>query len=179
MIHALPLALLLLLPACAATAEGQWPSLARRPGEVDSGSPSVAPAAAPTASATTGDASAAAVAAGRIAGASKDFEQLTASWRQQRDQTEAAVAAARGTAASSQPWSRAQLELTRLERLGSEISELRERLNAVAGDLALAAAQGSEVAAALGQAGQLIARIEAARAEHLQSFETAQRALAR
>lgn len=174
----LPALILLVLPACAATAEGQWPSLARRPGEAESASPAVAAPAEPLPVAS-GDASAAAVASGRVAEVARELEQLNARWQRQRDDTEAAVTAARGAAASSQPWARAQLELTRFERLGAEMLELRDRLDAIAGDLALASAQGGEVKAVLDQAGQLILQLEAGRAEHLRRFQSAQQGLAK
>jgi len=183
MIRPFPIALLLLLPSCAA-ADGEWPSLARRPGEVAA---AAAPApAAPAAEApvdagagTAADTGAAAVAAGRIAEAARDFEQVAARWERQRGETQTAVAAARGAAASSPAWARAQLELTRLERLGADLADLRDRLDAVAGDLALATSRGGDVRAVLGDAGALIGRIETARADHQHVFDEAQRALSR
>jgi hypothetical protein len=178
--RALPL-LLLATAGCAATADGSWPSLARRPGEIEAGSRGAAepaPATAPTA-APAGDPAPVAVAAGRTAEAAREFDAVLVRWQTQRTATEAAVAAARGAAPSSAAWAKAQLELTRLERLGSEIGDLRDRTDAIAGDLAQAAAGGSDVAAALAAAGALITRIEAARTAHLQLFETAQRSLTR
>jgi hypothetical protein len=172
--------ILLAAAGCAATADGQWPSLARRPGEVESGARAVPPepAAAET-PAPAGDAAPVAVAAGRTAAAAREFDEVEARWRQQREATDAAVAAAKGAAPNSAAWSKAQLELTRLERIGAEITELRDRLDAIAGDLAQAATQNSDVGAALQATGAVIGRVEAARAAHLQLFETAQRALAR
>jgi hypothetical protein len=179
------LLLLLATAGCAATADGQWPSLARRPGEIESGGgaapqPEIVPAATPAeAAAPPGDAAPVAVAAGRTAAAAREFNEVEARWQRQRGVTEAAVTAARGAAPSSQAWAKAQLELTRLERIGAEIAELRDRTDAIAGDLAQAATQGSDVQAALAATGAVIARIEAARAAHLQVFETAQRSLTR
>ena len=173
-------ALLLATAGCAATADGQWPSLARRPGEVESGVRAApGPPAPAVAEAPTGDAAPVAVAAGRTAAAAREFTEVEARWQRQRTTTEAAVAAARGATPSSAPWAKAQLELTRLERLGAEIAELRDRTDAIAGDLAQAAAQNSDVAAALAATGAQIARIETARVAHLQVFETAQRGLTR
>lgn len=177
MIRPAVLALLLFLPACAATAEGEWPSLARRPGETQSAA-TVMAAAAPT-TVPAADAGAVTVAASRVATIARDFDNLMTNWRRQRGDTEAAVTAARGAAASSAPWARAQLELTRLERLGSEMADLRTQADTVAGDLAVAGSSGAEVKPALDRAGQLIARIEAARAEHGRVFEAAQKAVAR
>lgn len=178
------LLLLLTTAGCAATADGEWPSLARRPGEIESGTRAAPPlqAAAPETTvpeAPAGDAAPVAVAAGRTAAAAREFDEVEARWQSQRGATEAAVSAARGAAPSSQAWSKAQLELTRLERIGAEIAELRDRTDTIAGDLAQAAAQGSDVQAALAATGTLIARIEAGRAAHLQVFENAQRSLTR
>lgn len=176
-----PFAIVLMLSACAAGAEGEWPSLARRPGEVESGSTLVeaTPPAEPAATGPAGNAAVPVVAIGRIDEAARNFEQVSTRWKQQSSATQAAVAAARGAAVSSQPWSHAQLELTRLERLGAELSDLRSQLGAVAGDLAVASTQGVDVKAALDRAGALIARVDAARDEHRRVFEAAQRALAR
>ena len=172
--------LLLATAGCAATAQGEWPSLARRPGEIESGA-RAAPAAEPPAetSAPAGDPAPDAVAAGRTADAAREFDEVRARWERQRTATEAAVAAARGTTPSSQAWAKAQLELTRLERIGAEMSDLRDRADAIAGDLAQAATQGTDVRAALEAVGALIGRIETARAAHLQLFEASQRSLAR
>jgi uncharacterized protein (UPF0335 family) len=100
-------------------------------------------------------------------------------WQKQREATRGAVAAAGNAAASSQPWARAQLELTRLERLGAELSDLRDRLNAVAGELAVASAQGSDVKTVLDRAGALISRVDTARTEHQRVFAEAQRGISR
>lgn len=175
-------AILLMLPACAATAEGEWPSLARRPGEAESGSPAAEappPVTDPGATGPAGAMISPAVAVGRIDEAARNLEQISARWQRQSTETQTAVAAAQGTAVGSQPWSRAQLELTRLERIGAELADLRDQLDAVAGELAVASTQGGDVKSALDRAGALIARVEQARAEHLRVFETAQRALAR
>lgn len=179
MTRLLPL-LLLAATGCAATADGQWPSLARRPGEIESGTRAAEPAQASTSPpAPAGDPAPVAVAAGRTADAAREFGEVDARWQRQRAATEAAVTAARGAAPSSAAWAKAQLELTRLERIGAEIGELRDRTDAIAGDLAQAATQGSDVAAALQATGALILRIENARVAHLQAFEAAQRGLAR
>ena len=172
--------LLLGLTGCAATADGQWPSLARRPGEVESGAPAgPAPPEPAVATASPGDPAPVAVAASRTVDAAREFAEVEARWQRQRGVTEAAVAAGRGAAPSSAAWAKAQLELTRLERIGAEIADLRDRADAIAGDLAQAAARGSDVAAALAATGSLIVRIDAARVAHLGLFERSQRELAR
>lgn len=175
--HIAPL-MLLMLAGCAAAADGEWPSLARRPGEIENGAAAVT-VPAPEPALPAGDASATAVAAGRTADIAREFGDAEARWQRQRGVTETAVAAARGVAPSDPAWAKGQLELTRLERIGAEITELRDRADAVAGDLAQAAATGSDVRAGLEGVGALIARIETARTAHLQMFETAQRSLAR
>lgn len=169
--------MLLMLSGCAAGADGQWPSLARRPGEIESGASAVAPV--PEPARPVGDAAATAVATGRTADIAREFGDVEARWQRQRGVTDAAVAAARRAAPSDPAWAKGQLELTRLERIGAEITELRDRADAIAGDLAQAAAAGNDVKAAVEGTGALITRIETARAAHLHAFEAAQRSLAR
>ncbi|MFC3714480.1 hypothetical protein ACFOMD_18075 [Sphingoaurantiacus capsulatus] len=173
-----------LLAGCAATADGEWPSLARRPGEIEAGTRGPAPEPAAPAAVVTppeapADDSAVNEAAARIADISKEFTDVEARWQKQRVETETALTGAERAAPNTPAWSKAQLELTRLERLGATIGELRDRANVVAGDLAQASARGSDVKAPLDSAGTLIGRIEAARAAHLTLFESTQRALAR
>lgn len=184
MMRLLPL-LLLAVTGCAATADGEWPSLARRPGEIEAGTRAAAEtppeAATPVtaAPAPAGDNAAVVTAAARIADIAREFTELEGRWARQRTATDTALTAAKSAAPSTPAWSRAQLELTRLERLGATMAELGDRANGIAGDLAQAAAAGSEVKAALDSAGVLIGRIEAARADHLTVFEAAQRTLNR
>jgi hypothetical protein len=194
MIRALPL-LFVAVTGCAATADGEWPSLARRPGEIEGGSRGVpvaaaggaaAPAAATPAPPAPGaiasgaaDSPAVDAAAARIADISREFGEVEARWQRQRTLLDAAVAAASRAAPDTPEWSKAQLELTRLERLGATMAELRDSANIIAGDLAQGAAAGSDVGAALASAGTLLDRLEAARATHLSTFEAAQRQLAR
>jgi hypothetical protein len=182
MMRLIPL-LPLILAGCAATADGEWPSLARRPGEIETGARAEPVAAAPTVAAPAAapappDATVV-TAAARVADIAREFAEVSARWARQRATTDAALAAARSAAADTPAWSTAQLELTRLERLGATMGELGDRTNAVAGDLAQASAAGSDVKVALDSAGVLLGRIETARAEHLTLFETAQRALQR
>jgi hypothetical protein len=178
----LPLLVLLLLPACASNADGEWPSLARRPGEITAAEEAAEPAAT-TAQATPATqatpSTIATAAAARIADAARELQEVETRWQRQRTATQAAVGAAGNAARNSSPWATAQLELTRLERVGAEAADLRDRLDAVAGDLAVAAAGGNDVAGPLRQAGEVIGRIDTLRSQHLQLFESAQRSIAR
>lgn len=176
----------MILAGCAATADGEWPSLARRPGEIETGARAEPVAETPPAAAATAAPAAPAAAdatvvtaAARIADIARELSDVESRWGRQRAATDAALAAARGAAPSTPAWSKGQLELTRLERLGATMSELGDRANAIAGDLAQASAAGSDVKVALDSAGVLLGRIETARAEHLTVFEAAQRTLTR
>lgn len=168
------LLLFLLLAGCAG-ADSSWPSLARRPGERPVAA-APAPVAAPVPAAPAGPAT---VAAARIAEAERDLATIEARWREQAAKTRTAVAAARGASASSEGWANGQLELSRLEKVGAQASDLRGTLDAISGDLATAAAGGSDVGGSLAAVGRLIDRVEALRAEHVRAFEDAQRSLQR
>jgi hypothetical protein len=179
--------LLLLLPACSA-ADGKWPSLARRPGELSTtqtapaasaSAPVAGPASEAAVAADAAPAGPAVVAAARLSEIQRDVAEADARWRRQNEATQRAVAAARGTAQSSEAWAGAQLELSRLEKAGAALRELRERLDSVSGELAVASAAGANVAEPLGTAGRLIERVESLRAEQGQAFEAAQRQLQR
>lgn len=156
------LALTLLLTAC--TAGSDWPSLARRPGE-SAPLPEAAPATAPAASADVSSASALVV-SGRLAEATRDFTAVERRWEQQNSATAAAVAAARGTAEGSVTATKAQLELSRFERVGAQIGDLRVRLDSIGGDLAVSAAAGRDAGGELRQLGALIGKVEALRTQH-------------
>lgn len=176
------LLLLLCLTGCA-SANSNWPSLAQRPGErataaatAPAPAPAVPAAPVPTAAPPAGPAI---VAAARIAEAERDIATTETRWREQAATTRAAVAAARGTSASSDAWAKGQLELSRLEKAGAQATDLRDGLDAIAGDLATAAAHGGDVAGSLAAVGRLIDRIEKLRAEHGQAFDAAQRGLQR
>ncbi len=156
------LALTLLLTACAAG--GDWPSLARRPGE-SAPLPEAAPATAPAAPADVSSTSAPVV-SGRLAEATRDFAAIEKRWEQQNSATGAAVAAAKGSAEGSVPATKAQLELSRFERVGAQIGDLRVRLDSIGGDLAVSAASGSNAAGELRELGALIGKVEALRAQH-------------
>ncbi len=158
----LTLALLIPLTACAAGKD--WPSLARRPGE-SAPLPTIGAPEAPVAANMSDSASP--VIAGRIAEAARDLSAVAKRWDQQQTATAAAVAAARGAPDSSEVAVKAQLEISRLERIGAQIGDLRARLDAIGGDLALAAADGRDPKVALRDVGELIGKVEALRREHL------------
>lgn len=157
----------LLLSACAG-AGNNWPSLARRPAEKIAAGLS-APADAPSAAseaATAPPSSVVTVAAARISDSDKDLTGIETRWKRQETATQVAVATAKSAARDSDAWSAAQLELSRFGKIGAQASDARERLNAIAGDLAVAAANGSDVASSLAATGKLIARADALIAAH-------------
>lgn len=172
--------LALVLSGCATAPGGDWPSLAQRPGETTAGALAAqAPAAGTStpAPAPSVNSAVVAIANTRLGEVERDLVTVTKRWQQQRGATQAAVSAARGSKPSSEPWSKAQLELSRMEKIGAELSELRERLDAIAGDLAAGAAGGSDVSTPLTATGRLIDRVEALRAEHGQAFDAARKSL--
>ncbi|MGI4880412.1 MAG: hypothetical protein ACRYG4_23340, partial [Janthinobacterium lividum] len=71
----------------------------------------------------------------------------------------------KGSKADSEQWAKAQLELTRLERLGSQLGDLREKLDAIAGKLAAAAGDGADVTMPLKATGGVIGRVDVLQAE--------------
>lgn len=162
------LILCLLLSACATASDKNWPSLARRPSEQVAAGLATAPAAAgapATASAPVASA-AVTVSAARIDQADRELTAIEGRWTRQRAAAEAAVNAARGAARQSDAWSNAELERSRLAKTGAQVDDARERLNGIAGDLAIAAARGADVSASLAATGKLIARADTLRAEH-------------
>ena len=175
----LSISLLLAVTACAGG--GAWPSLARRPIEgpplaVPAGRcaaavpPTCGPAVAPAVAAVTPPSPVAPVAiddiAARLTVIDRDLTDAAARLAEQRSKATAAGNAARGTATGSEAWTRAQLELTALDRIGNQIGDLRERIDAVAGTLAAASAGGSDVAAPLAATGRLEARAMALQADY-------------
>jgi hypothetical protein len=146
-----------LLTGCAA-ADGEWPSLARRPAEAVLAPKPDAPPPARTASVPVPAAIAARIdAAGREAG--EIAERLKAQI--------AAVAASPGGKTGSPGWAGLQLQISRLEKIGNQLTEARRMADAIAGDLAAA---GADAAAA----GAIIARIESLRVEYQAAFDAAQ-----
>lgn len=154
------LILLSMLAGCASPGEGRWPSLATRPGEVQPlvQRPAVTVAAARTApaprSTATNDAEA------RLSSLERDVTALTARIATQR--TASAAAARQG--ANDEANAAAEVEATRAARLASQAGDLRDRLDALAGDLARRAAAGEDVAALLTRLGSAIDRVEDLRA---------------
>jgi hypothetical protein len=155
---------LLLLPAC--TAGSDWPSLARRPGESAPLPSADAPDAATAASNTASGGVSSAI-AGRMVDASREIAAVAKRWQRQQAATTSAVTAAHGAADSSEVAVKAQLELSRLDRIGAQISDMRTRLDAIAGDLALTAADGQETGAGFRELGGLIGTVETLRKDHL------------
>jgi len=163
---------LLMLAACAAGPAGDWPSLALRPGEVQPlvVRPAAAGAAGGAVAAMRAPAPAAQDAATRTASLERD---VAAYEMRLRAQLAATTAAAGKTGADAE--STRQLELTRLDRLGSQAGDLRDRFDALAGDLARQAAAGGDVAAALVRIGAGIEKVETLRAEQVAAYAAARK----
>ena len=168
------------------SADGTWPSLARRAGEPGTAvagcatpaagcaaaatpEPPAAPPLAPAATAPAAPSPALDDIPARLDTIARDLADLTSRLAQQRSATDAAVAKAREARSDNAAWSQAQLELSRYQRAGSAVGDVRQRLEAVAGTLAAAAADGADVTALLKATGSLIARTAAAGTE----FDTA------
>jgi len=144
-----PLLFCTALAACAAPG-GAWPSLAKRPIETAT-APTATALAAPNAGSP-----AAVDAATRLVIIDRDLKNLEDRAQIQRKLTDhAATAAAHGDAAAQATW---QLESGRLEKLGGQLAVLRERLDGIAGELAVAATSGADVGATLRDTGALIVR---------------------
>ena len=153
------LALPLLLVACATDSAQSWPSLATRPGEVQPLVPRPAVVAADVPRpAMVADRDAAA----RLASLERDITTLTTRLTAQRE-TARAASAARGSGANDEAGATAEVERSRLDRLNSQITDLRDRLDALAGDLARQAAGGGDVGPLLARTGTAIERLEALR----------------
>jgi len=170
---------LILLSACAA-ADGEWPSLAKRPGEL---APAAAanpgqPQATDTGAGAT-EAAAPVVVSARLAEATADVERAAQRLADAQRNADSAAAAAQGSPAGSEAASKAQLELSRLERAGAQIIDLRDRLDALAGDAALAAAGGANVSADVAGLGALIRRADALRADYDRGYAAARARLNR
>lgn len=162
-----PLACLLVV-ACAA-GDGTWPTLARRPGEVTpmvprpaSGTPRpVEPVAADALPAAVTPRPAPVViddVTAQLNTLARDLDDVASRLKQQRSALETATARARNAAADSEARGTVEVETTRLERIGGQVADLRDRLDAIAGTLADAAAGGTDVTTQIKAAGGLIAR---------------------
>jgi hypothetical protein len=177
----LSLVLLLAVTACAGGGGG-WPTLARRPiegpppvlsetrkcaiatGTASCGAPVAVVTAPivpqlPTAPVAIDDVAA------KLAVIDRDLTDAAARLAAQRTAATAA-ATARGTPTDTPAWAKAQLELTALDRVGNQIGDIRERLDAIAGTLAAASAGGTDVAAPLLATGRLIARATAMQGDY-------------
>jgi hypothetical protein len=172
--RSLLLVALIALPACAQSKD-KWPSLAPR--AIESATPG---SAAPAQPATVSAPAAAVIDANaRLTVIGREVDTLETRWNVQAKATAAAVTAARGSAPSSEIWSTAQLELTRLNQLGNQIDDMRVRLDRIAGDLAVAANGGADARAAIAATGAMIARVQALGAQHVTAFKAADAALPR
>ena len=164
--------LLLMVAGCAGT-DGTWPSLARRsiegprPGAVvtaEVAGPSIQAA---VVSPVIVDVSA------QVATIDRDAANLGTRIAEQRATAAVAASAARGSKSDSEAWAKAQFELTRLERLGNQLGDLRGRLDAIAGKLAAAAGTEADVTAALRSTGMSIGRLDAQIAEYDATYAAA------
>lgn len=163
-----PLILLVLAVAGCAGKDGSWPSLARRP--IEGPRPSVVvanvtPAAAPVAPPAVLPPAIGDVAA-RVATIDRDAANLGTRIAEQRGVAADAAVAAKGSKPDGEAGAKAQLELTRLERLGNQVPDLRGKLDEIAGQLAAAAAGGTDVAVPLKATGAAIGRVDALQAEY-------------
>lgn len=152
------LILLLVLGGCASSGDGDWPSLATRPGEVQPlvqrpavTAAAVAPASARPRSAAASDAEA------RLSSLERDIAALAT---RIAAQGKASAAASQGSGANNDASAAAEVEATRATRLVAQAGDLRDRLDALAGDLARRSAGGEDVAAALARLGAAIDRVE-------------------
>ena len=182
MIRSLSIAVLMLAagaatPAfaeCAPPPPGKWPSLALRPGEVQ---PLVArPAAVGAAGGAVADPAPSATvrdAATRQASLDRDVIAY-----EKRLRAQLADSAAANGKAGADAKADAEVQQTRLDKLGSQAGDLRDRFNELAGDLARQAAAGTDVQSALVRVGTGIDRVEALRAEQAKAFASARTALA-
>ena len=167
----LPLLALLSITACAGGG-GTWPTLAHRPIEGPTTSvgprrcalatpPSCLPPE-PIAVAPSTEAPMPPVAIddlpAKLAVIDRDLNDAAARLAAQRDKTVAAATAARGSPPQSDIWAKAETERTALDRIGNQVGDIRDRLNAVAGTLAAAGVGGTDVAAPMATTGRLIAR---------------------
>jgi hypothetical protein len=137
-----------------------WPSLSR-PAERQAAAQT--PAAAPPADSPAADSQEAAGIAARLAQDQRALDVAQQRWTTQRSAFEATAAAARGAATGSEAWSIAQRDLTRLNQVGASYGEILDSVEIATADLAVLAANGQPVQAALAQAGSLIKALRAAR----------------
>lgn len=162
-----PLACLLVV-ACAAS-DGIWPTLARRPGEVTPMVPRPASGAERPTNVVAPDTPQMAETPRPVPVAiddvtaqlntlARDLDDVAARLKQQQGALETATVRARNAAPDSDARGTVEVETTRLERIGGQVADLRDRLDAIAGTLADAAASGTDVTGQIKTAGGLIAR---------------------
>jgi len=101
----------------------------------------------------------------RLAVLDRDLGDAGSRLDRQATVTQAAARAA-GTTTEGPLWSTAQIEMSALDRIGSQIGDLHDRLDAVAGTLAEASAGGTSVAGLLDQTGRMLARAAALQAKY-------------
>ena len=162
----MPRALLLatlVIAACAGPG-GRWPSLGKRPIETMPFPAEAAAAVPPPVAAPAGGPRDVGDVALRVAAIAREGDDLAGRIADQTAITRAAVAA-RGRRRDGEAWAKAELETSRLERLGNEAGDLRGRLDGITGDLAAAAASGTDVTLVLKAAGAAIIRATALQAQ--------------
>jgi hypothetical protein len=158
------IAVLLVVTACA-SAGGEWPSLARRPGETGgSCCPGVTPPAEPVAVPPGSQPPPVlpAPAPVDLAALEKRLDDARAAWARQAERSEAAVRAATGAGASDSAWAAAELELSRLEARGAEFREIADVIGVVTSP----------------EQGRAKAAADAAYAEHVTAFDRLRSVLA-
>lgn len=170
-----PTLLLLLTTAACTGRDGSWPSLGHRaiegPAVYAAGSkcaagaptcgavPAVVPAVLPPASPEIPVA--VADVASRLAVIDRDIGDAAGRLAQQRVVSADAARLAVGAKPDSAAWARAQLEATALDRVGNQLTDIRARLDTIAGTLAAASASGTDVSVPLAATGRAIVRLTA------------------
>ncbi len=104
--------------------------------------------------------------ASRLAVIDRDLTDAAARLAAQRTAATAATAKARAAKADSEARTQAEVERTALDRVGNQISDIRDRLDAIAGTLAAASAGGGDITAPFATTGRLIARATALQADY-------------
>ena len=129
-----------------------WPSLAKR--SVETAAPGVKPG--KTVEIATGIGTDDGVTA-RLATAARDIGQLEQRWATQLKTTQRAQAALQGHPGGEAD-ATAQLETGRLDKLAGQVAHERAQIEVITGELAMAAATGSDVGVPLRTAGLLLVR---------------------
>ena len=172
--------LVAMLPGCGASRR-DWPSLMTPeekaangtsspaaapavPTPVPAPAPVVQPVPVPEPPAAEPAAAAARVraAASRLDEDGRTLDSIQQRWRSQKLLLEARLDKVRVRGAADENWSAAQLELSRLNQIAAELDDLRASIERNAGELAIAANEGGQVAAPLKRAGALLLTVESA-----------------